>query len=453
MAQPTVKTQARERRVKNFGEVSLGFPKKLVFEEARRCPQCVDPVCMNGCPLGIDIPRFIRFLREGKVDEAYAKIRERNCFPSVCGRICSAPCEASCILNEEGAPPIGIRALERYAADFNKSKTAKRGLTFLGGKKIAVVGAGPTGLTAAAELARRGYQVTVFEAFDKPGGVLQYGIPEFRIPKKVLDNEINEIKALGVKIEPNFLIGHTANLDELKKEDFAAVLLATGASIPKFIGIPGANLGGVYYGEEFLMRVNRAKGSFFSRKPDKLPLGQRIAVIGSGNTALDCARMGIRLGREVVLIFRRTEEDMRVKKEERIYAREEGVRFEPMVKPVEILADPNHFVGGLKCVRMDYADSHGSGDWQIEQVPDSEFVIDVDTVVIAVGHNPNSLVSKNTAHLKINHDGSFRVNEKTGMTSIPGVFAAGNARTNAGPVVEAIAAGKKAAQDIDRYLK
>ena len=453
MAQPAVKTQPSERRVKNFGEVSLGFPKKLVFEEARRCPQCVDPVCMKGCPLGIDIPRFIRSLREGNVAGAYAKIKEANCFAAVCGRICSAPCEAACILNEEGAPPIGIRALERYAADFGRTKIAKRDQTFLGGKKIAVVGSGPTGLTAAAELAQRGYRVTVFESFDKPGGVLRYGIPEFRIPKKTLDHEIDEIRASGVTIEVNFLIGHTATLEELVHQDFAAVLLATGAGIPKFMDLPGANLGSVYYGEEFLMRVNRAKSSFFSRKLDKLPVGQRIAVIGSGNTALDCARSGVRLGREVTLIFRRTEEDMRVKREERAYAKEEGVRFEPMVKPVEILADQSHFVGGLKCVRMDYADVHGSGDWQITRVPDSEFVIDVDTVVIAVGHNPNSLVGKNGSHLKINDDGTFKVNEKTGITSMPGIFAAGNVRTNAGPVVEAIASGKKVAEEIDHYLK
>ena len=408
---------------------------------------------MKGCPLGINIPRFIRSLREGNVDSAYAKIKEENCLAAICGRICSAPCEAACILNEEGAPPIGIRALERYAADFGRLKAAKRDQAFLGGKKIAIVGSGPTGLTAAAQLVQRGYQVTVFESFDKPGGVLRYGIPEFRVPKKTLDNEINEIRVAGVKIEVNFLIGHTASLEELIRQDFDAVLLATGAGIPKFMDLPGANLGGVYYGEEFLMRVNRAKSTFFSRKLDKLPVGQRIAVIGSGNTALDCARIGIRLGREVTLIFRGTEEDMRVKREERAYAKEEGVRFEPMVKPVEILADPGHFVGGLKCVRMDYADANGSGEWKITQVPDSEFVIDVDTVVIATGHSPNSLIAKNVSHLKVNSDGTLKVNEKTGITSLPGVFAAGNVRTNAGPVVEAIASGKKAAEEIDDYLK
>lgn len=245
---------------------------------------------MKGCPLGINIPGFIRDLREDSVADAYAKIREANCFPGICGRICPAPCEKACVLNEEGTPPIEIRALERYASDYGRAKAPKRAQPFLGGKKIAVIGAGPAGLIAAAELGQKGYQATVFEAFDKPGGILRYGIPEFRIPNKILDTEINDLKAVGIKIELNFLVGHTAMLEELIHQDFSAILLATGAGIPKFMDIPGANLGGVYYGEEFLMRVNRAKSALFPRKLDKLPLGRRIAVIGSGNTALDCAR-------------------------------------------------------------------------------------------------------------------------------------------------------------------
>jgi glutamate synthase (NADPH/NADH) small chain len=316
-----------------------------------------------------------------------------------------------------------------------------------------VIGAGPAGLIAAAELIEKGYQVTVFEAFDKPGGILRYGIPEFRIPNRILDVEINDLKNAGVRIELNFLVGHTATLDDLIHQDFSAILLAMGAGIPKFMDLPGTNLGGVYYGEEFLMRVNRAKRALFPRKLDKLPLGRRIAVIGSGNTALDCARTGVRLGREVTLIFRRTEEDMRGKPDERAYAKEEGVKFEPMVRPIEILADPNHFVAGLKCVRMDFADAKGSGEWELAQVPDSEFVIEVDTVVIAVGHKPNSLAAKNTAHLKINEDGTLKVDEKTGQTSLPKIFAAGNIRTNASSLIDALADGKKAAEAIDNYLK
>ena len=406
---------------------------------------------MKGCPLGIDIPGFIRHLREGNAAKAYTKIRDQNSLPSVCGRICTAPCEASCVLNDEGSP-IGIRALERYASDFGRAKISKRNQVFSTGRKVAIVGSGPAGLTAAAELAREGYQVTIFESFDKPGGVLRYGIPEFRIPKKILDNEINDIKALGVKVQTNTLIGHTTTLEEIQR-DFSAVLLATGASIPKFVNIPGTSLGGVYYGEEFLMRVNRAKNSLFSRGVPKLPIGRRIAVIGSGNTALDCARIGVRFGREVTLVFRRTEEDMYVSPEDRALAKEEGIRFEPLTQPVEICSGPNNFVGGIKCVHMDFADPQHTGQWEIMPVPGSEFTLDVDTVVIAVGHNPNSLLSKELASLKINKDGTISTDEKRGMTSIPGVFTAGNVKTNAGPVVDAMASGKKAAREIDQYLK
>jgi len=449
--QPPARTQSQERRTKNFNEVSLGYPKKLALDESRRCPQCDDPVCVRACPLEINVPGFIRSLREGKAAEAYAIIREKSCFPAVCGRICSAPCEGACILNEEGAA-IGIRALERYAADMGRVRPSKGKKSFYGGKKVAVVGSGPAGLSAAAELARRGYQVTVYEAFAKPGGVLRYGIPEFRIPRKILDNEIEDIKALGVTIETNFLIGRTAPLEEIRQK-FSAVLLATGASIPKFMDIPGSNLGGVYYGEEFLMRVNWAKNTLFSHGVPKLPLGQKIAVIGSGNTALDCARIGVRLGRQVTLVFRRLEEDMRVAEQERLLAKEEGIQFASLVKPVEILSDSNNFVRGLRCVRMDFADKDDSGNWQVMEVPESEFHLEADTVVIAIGHNPNSLVGKNVPTLANNEDGTFWAREDISMTSIPGVFTAGNVKTNAGPVVEAMASGKKAADDIDNYLK
>ena len=406
---------------------------------------------MQGCPLGINIPGFIRSLREGNVAQAYATVKEKNCLMSICGRVCTAPCEAACVLNDEGSP-IGIRALERYASDFGRTKTIKRNRVFSTGRKVAIVGSGPAGLTAAVELIQRGYQVTIFESFDKPGGVLRYGIPEFRIPRKILDREIDEIKALGVKIQTNTLIGHTMTLEEIQR-DFSAILLATGASIPKFMDIGGTNLGGVYYGEEFLMRVNRAKSSLFSRGVPKLPMGQKVAVVGSGNTALDCARIAIRLGRQVTLVFRRTEEDMYVSARDRVLAKEEGVQFESMVKPVEICADPNGFVGGLKCIRMDYADSDDSGQWEIVALPGSEFTLDVDTVVLAIGHNPNSLLSKESSLLKVNKDGTIHTDEKRGMTSISGVFSAGNVQTNAGPVVEAMASGKKVAQEIDNYLK
>ncbi len=406
---------------------------------------------MQGCPLGINIPGFIRHLREGQIREAYERIKEKNPLPSICGRICSAPCEVSCVLTDEGAP-IGIRALERYSSDFGRTKQ-KRQTVFSKGKKIAIVGSGPAGLAAASELAAQGYQVTIYEALDKPGGVLRYGIPEFRIPKKILDEEIGEIKALGVEIETNFFIGQTATLKDLFEKGFVAILLATGAGMPKFMELPGSNLGGVYYGEEFLMRVNLTRPATFSRQKPNFMLGSKVAVIGSGNTALDCARACVRYGSQVNLVFRRTEEEMRVRREEYEFGKEEGIAAEPLVKPIEIVANLNNFVGGLKCIRMDYAESTEEGKWDLVPVPDSEFVLDVDTVIIAIGHKPNSLIGKFDSHLVMNAEGTIRLDEETGMTSIPAVFACGNVVTNAGPVVEAIASGKNAAKNIVSYLK
>lgn len=409
---------------------------------------------MRGCPLGINIPGFIRSLREGDAGAALVKIREENWLPLICGRICTAPCEAACVLTEEGAP-IGIRALERYAADFGKLRLSRQPAFVRQGKRIAVVGAGPAGLTAAAGLAAKGYQPTVFESLDKPGGILRYGIPEFRIPKKVLDTEMEHIKALGVGIQTNCHIGQTIGFDELFAKGFAAVLLATGAGIPKFMEIHGTSLGGVYYGEEFLMRLNFRKAALFTPQHLNFFLGQRVAVIGSGNTALDCARAALRLGRQVSLIFRGTEEDMRVRPEERAYGKQEGIHFESLVRPVEILGNEQDFVRGLKCVRLDFADTEATGDWQLIPVPDSEFVLDTETVIIAAGHQPNALVGNAEVRslLKLNEDGTIWFDAQSGLTSMPKVFACGNVVSNAGAVVEAMASGKKAAEYIDHYLK
>lgn len=382
---------------------------------------------------------------------AYERIKEQNCLPAVCGRICSAPCEAACVLMEEESP-IGVRALERYAADFGKPRLSRRERVERKGKKVAVVGSGPAGLAASADLARKGYQVTIFEALEKPGGVLRYGIPEFRIPRKVLDGEINDIKALGVNIETNFFIGQTATVADLKEQGYAAILLTTGAGIPQFMDLPGTNFGGVYYGEEFLMRVNLMKVNIFSRNIPNFVIGPKVVVIGSGNTALDCARASVRFGREVKLIFRRTEEDMRVRPQEREYGKEEGIQLEPLVRPVEILADQNNFVSGVKCVRMDYAEAEESDAWELMPVPDSEFIIEADTVIIAIGHKPNSIIKRTTPQLKCDPDETIKVDSDTHMTAIKGVFSAGNVVTNAGPLVEAIASGKSVAEDIHQYL-
>ncbi|MBF0521605.1 MAG: FAD-dependent oxidoreductase [Candidatus Omnitrophica bacterium] len=445
--------QPAEKRIRTFNEVSLGYSKRLVLEEAQRCPQCSNPECMKerGCPLGILIPGFIRFLREGHLQQSYLEISERNCFPAICGRICSAPCEKACILAKDGNP-IAIRALERFSSDFGKTRSKKEPKN-RNGKKVAIAGAGPAGLTAAWQLALKGYQVTVFESMDKPGGVLRYGVPEFRLPKRILDGEINDIKALGVEIRTNFLVGKTAAIEDLLKEGYQAVLLATGAGITKFMELPGANLTGVYYGEEFLMRVNLMKMNIFSQNIPAFPIGKKIAVVGSGNTALDCARAAVRLNREVTLIFRRTQEEMRVRQEDCEYGKEEGVKLEPLTRPVEVLSDAQNRVGGLKCIRMDYADVSGDGTWDLLPVPDSEFVLDVDTVILAIGHRPNSLIAKSESKLMLNDNETVYVDPVTRMTPIPGVFAAGNVVTNAGPLVSAMASGIKAAQNIDNYLK
>lgn len=391
-------------------------------------------------------------MREGNVTAAYDKIKEQNVLPSVCGRICSAPCEKACVLNEENQP-VDIRSLERYVSDFGRPRRFKKDKPVLKGKKIAIVGSGPTGLTASAFLARLGYQVTIFESLDKPGGILRYGIPEFRIPKKVLDAEIREIESLGVEIVTGCFIGQTITRAELFDQGFAVMLLAMGAGVPKFLDIKGTSLGSVYYGEEFLMRMNLMKTNLFARNIPSFAVGNNVVVIGSGNTAMDCARSAARLGRKVTLLFRRTEDEMRVKDIERQYSQEEGIAFEPLTIPLEIIPDNDNFAGGLKCMRMDYAQEKKDENWKLIPVPGSEFVMDADTVVIAVGHNPNVFKNIVGDQIEIDDDGSIVVDAQSGMTTFSGVFAAGNVVTNAGPVVEAMAAGKYAATQIDDYLK
>lgn len=390
-------------------------------------------------------------MREGNIGGAYELIRDQNPLPSVCGRICSAPCELACILNEE-SNPIGIRTLERYASDNIRQRSNRKESVSRKGMKIAVIGSGPSGLSAAAVLAQKGYQVCIFESMDQPGGVLRYGIPEFRIPTKILETEINEIRALGVEIETNCLIGYTKTMDELKAEGYVSILLAMGAGVPKFMEIPGSNLGGVFYGEEFLMRINQKRLSGSYAEQSLIPYAQKVVVIGSGNTALDCARVLVRLQKEVSLVFRRTLDELYVRDEEKKLAMEEGINFEPLVKPVEILPTQDNFVGGVKCVRIDYADVESDGMWSLIPVPDSEFIIEADAVIIAIGHKPNSNIGKKYKNIKINENDTIKINDQTGMTNVKGIFAAGNVVSNAGPVVDAIASGKMAAEQIHRYL-
>lgn len=451
MGQHPIAVQPAEKRRKNFREASCGYSKKSALEEAQRCTLCPEAMCAKACPLGVNIPRFVRMIRDGNARGAFDLIQEANDFAAICGRICPAPCESVCV-PFEGKEPVGIRGLERYAADKGQPFFKKTKRNICNGKRVAVVGSGPAGLTAAAALAQKGYRVTILESSDVLGGVLQYGIPEFRLPAKVLARSIQEIKNLGVETRPNFYVGRTITLDELFAEGFEAVLVATGAGVPVLSEIPGVNLGGVYYAEEFLMRVNFFKGTSAARPSFNSPLGQRVVVVGPGYTALDCARAARRLGKEVTWLSPQSVEGKVSLKRESEYSQEEGVQVEFLVKTLEILADNKDFVKGVKAVRMDYADTHADGKWELTPVPGSEFTVEADTVIVAMGHRPNTLVVRDGPEIRFNPDGGIEADRETDMTSVKGVFAGGAVVSGLKSVVEAMAAGKRAAGHVERYL-
>ncbi len=363
--------------------------------------------------------------------------------------MCTAPCEIAGLRSDQDDPP-GIRALERFAADFGKPRFAVPKSQTRAGRKVAVVGSGPAGLSAAATLAQKGYRVTVLEAFDQPGGVLRYGIPTFRLPAKVLDDEIQEIKLLGVEIRTNCYAGKSINLTDLTTQGFEAILLATGAGIPQLQDLPGTNLGGVYYGEEFLLRLNQARRQ--REKDIDLRLGARVVVLGSEYLALDCARAALRLGKQVTWVSPEALEDKKVIPEESIYAAQEGVAIEALVNPLRIVGNDRHFACAVKCVRLDYADTRATGHWELTSVPNSDFVLEADSVIIAMGHEPNSLIKRDVPQLKVNDDGTIWTDPNDSTTSLKGIFACGNVVTNSGALVEAIVSGKKAAADIEKYL-
>lgn len=446
--------QSPKERIKNFFEVALGLSKEEAEKEASRCLQCKNPLCVKGCPVEIDIPSFIKLIKEGKRKEALAKIKEKNNLPAVCGRVCPQEnqCEAVCVLNKKKIP-INIGALERYAADYelvhgSELKVHSKELQ----TKVAIVGSGPAGLTCAADLAKMGYQVTVFESLHLPGGVLIYGIPEFRLPKKIVENEVNYIKTLGVEINVDTLIGKTYSIEELFRKDFKAIFIAVGAGLPQFLGIPGENLDRVYSANEFLTRINLMKAYKFPEYATPINIGKKVAVIGGGNVALDSARVARRLEKQVTLVYRRTEKEMPGRIEEVENAKAEGIIFEFLTQPVKVLADNNGFVKALECIKMELGEPDESGRRRPVPIKGSNFTLDIDTVIVAIGQNPNPLLAKATLALKTNKDGTIIVNGNF-MTSIPGVFAGGDIITGADTVISAMGAGKKAAVSIDKYIR
>lgn len=446
--------QPAKIRVKNFFEVALGYFEKEALEEANRCLQCKEPFCVKGCPVEIDIPAFIKLIKEGKRKEALEKIKEKSNLPAVCGRVCPQEdqCEAVCVLNKKKIP-VNIGALERYAADYEKAaqRKAQDARQNKISAKVAVVGSGPAGLTCAADLAKLGYQVTVFESLHLPGGVLSYGIPEFRLPKKIVGDEVEYIKELGVEVRTDCLIGSTYTLDELFQDGFQAIFIAVGAGLPQFLNIPGENLDRVYSANEFLTRVNLMKAYKFPEYATPVNIGKNVAVVGGGNVAFDCARVALRMGSKAALVYRRTEDEMPARKEEIENAKEEGVVFQLLTQPVKIIGDAKGFVKGMECLKMKLGAPDESGRRRPEVIAGSNFILDVDTVIMAIGQRPNPLLTRVTPQLKSNKDGTIAV-DKNFMTSLAGVFAGGDIITGADTVISAMGAGKKAAAAIHKYI-
>ena len=442
-------------RNKNFEEVALGYTKEMAMEEATRCINCKNKPCMSGCPVCVRIPEFIAKVAAGEFEEAYKIITSTNGLPAVCGRVCPQEnqCEGKCIRGFKG-DPVAIGKLERFVADWAREHGIKpKKAEKLNGHKVAVIGSGPAGLTCAGDLAKLGYDVTIFEALHRAGGVLSYGIPEFRLPKdKVVAAEVENVKALGVDIETNVVIGKSVKIDELmEKEGFEAVFIGSGAGLPRFMGIPGEQANGVFSANEFLTRNNLMK-AFEEGYETPISHGKKVVVVGGGNVAMDAARTALRLGAEVHVIYRRSEAEMPARLEEVHHAKEEGVEFQNLCNPVEILGDENGRVNGLKCIRMELGEPDESGRRRPVAIPDSEFVLDVDTVIMAIGTSPNPLISGTTKGLDTNRWGCLVVNEEMATTKDK-VYAGGDAVTGAATVILAMGAGKTAAVSIDEVLR
>ncbi|MBO7386757.1 MAG: NADPH-dependent glutamate synthase [Lachnospiraceae bacterium] len=450
-----VREQDAKERARNFEEVCLGYNEEEAVCEAERCINCKNAQCMKGCPVAINIPGFIEQVKNKNFKEAYRIISESSSLPAVCGRVCpqESQCEGKCIRGIKGEP-ISIGKLERFVADWARENNIKpEGAKELNGKKVAVIGSGPAGLTCAGDLAKLGYEVTIFEALHEAGGVLVYGIPEFRLPKsKVVAKEIENVKSLGVKIETNVVVGKSITIDELLNEEgFDAVFIGSGAGLPKFMGIPGEQANGVFSANEYLTRNNLMK-AFKDEAPTPIMKGKKVAVVGGGNVAMDAARTALRLGAEVHIVYRRSEEELPARVEEVHHAKEEGIIFNLLTNPVEILADENGWVNGIKCIRMELGEPDESGRRRPVEVKGSEFVIDVDTVIMSLGTSPNPLISSTTIGLDTDRRKCIVAEEETGKTSKEAVYAGGDAVTGAATVILAMGAGKAAAKGIDDYL-
>jgi glutamate synthase (NADPH/NADH) small chain len=451
-----VREQEPKIRATNFDEVCIGYNIEEAKEEASRCLKCKNAKCREGCPVSIDIPGFIKEVEAGNIEKASNIISLYSALPAVCGRVCpqESQCEEKCIRGIKGEA-VSIGKLERFVADWAREHGIKPEIPIhKNGKKIAVIGSGPAGLTCAGELARMGYDVTVFEALHKAGGVLVYGIPEFRLPKNsVVKTEIDNIKALGVKIETNVIIGKSVTIDELiEVEGFEAVFIGSGAGLPKFMGIPGENANGVFSANEYLTRNNLMK-AFDESYDTPIYKGKKVAVVGGGNVAMDAARTALRLGAQVYIIYRRSEEELPARVEEVHHAQEEGIIFKLLTNPTEILVDDKGWVRGIKCIEMELGEPDQSGRRKPVEKQNSEFEIELDVVIMSLGTSPNPLISSTTQSLDVNRWKCIITDEITGMTSKEGVFAGGDAVTGAATVILAMGAGKTAAKGIDKYLK
>lgn len=450
--------QPADVRRHNFEEVALGYDEATAIEEAKRCLNCPKPRCVEGCPVNIYIPKFVHAVSEGDFASAIKIIKEKSSLPAVCGRVCpqEKQCESRCVLGIKGEP-VAIGRLERFVADYAREhgldKVDETEKIEKNGKKVAIIGSGPSGLACAGVLAQKGYDVTIFEVLHAAGGVLMYGIPQFRLPKEIVQHEIDGLKQMGVHVQTNAIIGRTFTIDELMKEEgFDAVYIATGAGLPHFMHIEGEELNGVYAANEFLTRVNLMKAYTFPKAATPVYIGKKVAVVGGGNVAMDAARTAMRLGAEhVYIVYRRGEDELPARKEEVGHAKEEGIEFYLLNNPVRVVGDDKGWVTGLECVKMELGEADASGRRSPVAVKDSNHVLEVDEVIMAIGQGPNPLISQTTPALAVNKRGNI-VADENGATSMPGVYAGGDIVTGAATVISAMGAGKKAAAAIDEYL-